>query len=155
MEGWTVKRRFLVKKAGTIEGERARHRDDNHASGRAACNLVTTSSEAPHTTRQDGQVSHASAYGGLCRLDRSIIDLAHWTTQPITPDDIVECRLIWAGILTILSLLVQANACHSETEIMDMPQVYLLFATAHRGHSPRSVQVLRVTLIRPTTPWHP
>ena len=53
----------------------------------------------------------------------------------------------------IVNPLVQRHACHSETEIVDMSQVYLLFATAHRGHSPRSVQVLLVMLIRPTMPW--
>src|SRR5215813_2828371 len=40
-----------------------------------------------------------------------------------------------------------------KAEIVDMPQVCLLFATAHRGHSSWRAKVLPVTLIRPTTPW--
>jgi hypothetical protein len=38
------------------------HRDDNHASGRAACILVTTSSEPLQTTKHEGKGATCSAF---------------------------------------------------------------------------------------------
>jgi hypothetical protein len=56
-------------------------------------------------------------------------------TQCTTPDEIVERRLIWAGIWAILILLVQANACHYSTESADLPQVCLPFAIDAKGQT--------------------
>ncbi len=50
-------------------------------------------------------------------------------------ENTTESLQIGAGIWAILTLLIQGNACHSETEIVDMPQVYLLFATDAKGQT--------------------